>query len=311
MNKDVMEKEADDGLKKRCKKTLTRFLSADDDKHSLSVEEFLQDDDKKSPRRSSSPAKHKREHHSQSPRIRDVHNTKNTYVKKEKSPRKDRKTSVGEDTNKDNFSQSQPVIQFQVATDKSQKIHSSSPDVLERKSARRSQSANDAISKGQSSIAVTIAYKKNIYNTPPIGRPRSPSQEVRENNNKAFKIKIIKALSYSGEVLSIKPKNYTTYDLVLSDYKGVEIMDGEAQYYIVYSKLGFDLHRGIDILDSTLSEEKIIETYRHHFPIVAKSRNYSFSVEGFKSVFYTLMYTIYTNTHKYSHCNNETQATPI
>lgn len=307
-----MEKEVDDSLKRRCRKTLTRLLSSDDGKHGFSADEVSHDEDKEVSRRSSSPMKNKREH-SQSPRIKDKSPLPYKYNKKHedkhlKSPKKegrDRKVSISE--TKEYFTQSQPTIQFSFTSEDApipqKDIRFNSLDPLERKSARRSQSANDAVigannTNTSSSIAIAIAHKKNMYNnTPPVVRNRRISEEVSENNNKTFKITIIKGLSHSGEVLSIKPKNYTTYDLVLSDYKGIEVIDEDAQYYIVYSKLGFGLHHSINILDSSLSEEKIIDVYRNHFPVVTKSRNYVFSAEGFKSIFCTLMYTIYKNAY--------------
>jgi hypothetical protein len=90
----------------------------------------------------------------------------------------------------------------------------------------------------------------------------------------------------------IQSKNYGSYDLVTSDYKGVEIMDGDVQYYIIYSKLGFGIHHAINICDLSLSEKDAIEMYKSHYPIVVKSKNYAFSTEDFTDVFLKLLHSI-------------------
>lgn len=306
-----MEKESEDhSLKKKYKKTLNKFLSGDDDKYTSSENHTSDYSDVKNSKRSTPRRSRKDSASSQSPR---------TPSPKKKTRSKERRVSIGDKTEPKIqkpeapsktlplfpavSSHSHPIIQFRVTNDEptppKKNITLSSPDVLERKSARRSQSANDA--NPQSSISATVLHKNNHYPEPKKPLVRASTHDavtrntVSEHNHKTFKVTIIKGTSHSGEILFFKPKNYLSYDLVRSNFKGVEVMDGDIQYYIVYSELGFGLHSAINMMESSLSEERIIEVFKPYFPVVVKSRNYLPSTEVFPSIFQILMYTLYNH----------------
>ena len=128
---------------------------------------------------------------------------------------------------------------------------------------------------------------------------------IGENKRKSFIVNIVKHISDDGgetKALLIKADDYDSLYLVKSGYCGIEIYENNdinnKQYYILYSAKSFGLREGMQISNSSLSQDKIIELYRSHFPLIIKSRIYTFSEEQFTSIFSTLMCTIHEKLQK-------------
>lgn len=203
-----------------------------------------------------------------------------------------------------------------------------------RKSAKRSQSANDATqkerdgepllssvresSKGQldslrTSIniertSVGFELPKNSSSCPRISVSPVLNHSSIEKRHKFFEVFIVRGLTSSGakyETLDIDDVEYESRFLIENGYKcteideigfdveSIETIESCKQIYLLYSRVPFGVSEKMQLSKNNFSEEKAIELFRKHFPIVVKSVVYFFTKEDFKHVFLNLMYTIY------------------
>jgi hypothetical protein len=207
-----------------------------------------------------------------------------------------------------------------------------------RKSAKRSQSANDAIQKERDSETILSSAREASKGTSPLPTspqttpiniertsvgfelPKNSSSYPRisvspvlnhsfiEKKHKFFEVMIVRGLTSSGskyETLDIDPVECESRFLVENGYKCIEIdeigFDVESietiesckQIYLLYSRVPFEVSEKMQLSKNNFNEEKAIELFRKHFPIIVKSVVYFFTKEDFKHVFLNLMYTIY------------------
>lgn len=308
-----------DGVIKKCRKKLNRLLSTDDEStRSFSADEHVEGTEvlTNSGRRTSRGSEKK-------PSPRD---------EKKPSPRDEKKPSPRDillsATRIRKASHEKDVIPIQE--------RSLSPP--RRKSAKRSQSANDAIQKERDSETLLSSARESSkgsgrgpdsLQTTPINiertsvgfeLPKNSSSYPRisvspvlnhsfiEKKHKFFEVMIVRGLTSSGskyETLDIDPVECESRFLIENGYKCIEIdeisfdvdsretIESYKQIYLLYSRTPFDVHEKLELSKNNFSEEKAIEMFRKHFPVIVKSVVYFFTKEDFKHVFLNLMYTIY------------------
>lgn len=302
------------GVIKKCRKKLNRLLSSDDESYRPSVEEHVE------------------EHVEGTDVLTNSGRRTSRGNEKKPSPRDEKKPSPRDillsATRIRRPSHEKDVIPIQE--------RSLSPP--RRKSAKRSQSANDAIQKERDSetlLSLAIESSKgtsplpNSLQTTPINiertsvgfeLPKNSSSYPRisvspvlnhsfiEKKHKFFEVMIVRGLTSSGskyETLDIDPVECESRFLVENGYKCIEIdeigfdiesietIESCKQIYLLYSRVPFEVSEKMQLSRNNFSEEKAIELFRKHFPVIVKSVVYFFTKEDFKHVFLNLMYTIY------------------
>ena len=314
-----------EGVIKKCRKKLNRLLSSDDESYrSSSVEEHTE-----SP--STTKCGQEADVLTNSGRRTSRGNEKKPSPRDEKkpSPREEKKPSPRDillsATRIRKASHEKDVIPIQ--------DRSLSPP--RRKSAKRSQSANDAIQKERDSETLLSSTKeygrgsdgplqttplniertsvgfelpKNSSSYPRISVSPVLNHSFIEKKHKFFEVFIVRGLTSSGskyETLDIDSAECESRFLIENGYKCVEIDENDfnvesretiescKQIYLLYSRVPFEVSEKMQLSRNNFSEEKAIEMFRKHFPVIVKSVVYFFTKEDFKHVFLNLMYTIH------------------